>query len=99
MSISLLALQRARKQLALFCAQRSAPGGAVLDCHVEDDSLILRQDGQARIRLQADGTRWRIFWCGDDAQWRAWPHLPVCDDIGRVIDELEQAPLHVHWSE
>jgi hypothetical protein len=97
MSVSLLASQRARKQLDAFCLQRSQPGSE-LRCRVEDDSLILQYNGQAVVRLQPDGNRWRIFWCRDDRQWSPWPHLPVCDDIRQVIDELEQAPLHVHWS-
>ena len=97
MSISLLALQRARKQLDAFCLQRSQPGSE-LCCQAEDGSLILLYRGQAVVRLQLDGNQWRVFWRRDDRQWVPWPHLPVCDDIRQVIEELEQAPLHVHWS-
>ncbi len=97
MSVSLLALQRARKQLDVFCAQRNRPGSELF-CRVEDSSLILQYNGQSLVRLEPDGTQWRIFWRREDRSWAPWPHLPVCDDIQRVIDELEQAPLHVHWS-
>ena len=97
MSVSVLELQRARKQLDAFCAQRNSPGGSELTCRSEDDSLLLQHNGQPVVRLQLDGMQWRIFWCRDDGQWAPWPHLPVCDDIQRVIEELEQAPLHVHW--
>ena len=96
MSISVLALQRARKQLEVFCAQRQG-SGSELRCQLQDDSLILQQNGQSLVRLQLDGAQWRVFWRRDEAQWEPWLHLPVCDDIQQVIEELEQAPLHVHW--
>lgn len=98
MSISVLALQRARKQLDAFCAQRSGAGNALV-CQPEDGGLLLQYDGRALVRLQLEETQWRIFWRRDDGQWAPWPHLPVCDDIQQVIDELEQAPLHIHWGE
>jgi len=96
MSISLLALQRARKQLEVFCHQRSCSGNE-LYCQTEDDSLILQHNGQSLVRLQFDGTQWHIFWRRDNKQWILWPHLPVCNTIQRAIEELEQAPLHIHW--
>ncbi len=96
MSVSVLALQRARKQLEAFCAARQAPGSE-LHCRLQDDSLILQQNGQSLVRLQLDGAEWKVFWFRDAVQWEPWPHLPVCDDIRQVIEALEQAPLHVHW--
>jgi len=98
-SLGVLALQRARKQLEAFCAQRSGPT-SVLTCRPEGgDSLLLQHNGRALVRMQLDGVQWRVFWHRDDAQWVAWPHLPVCDEFAQVIEELEQAPLHVHWTE
>lgn len=96
MSVSVLELQRARKQLDAFCAQRNG-SGSELTCRPEGDSLLLQHNGQSLVRLQLDGTQWRIFWRRDDGQWAPWPHLPVSADIQRVIEELEQAPLHIHW--
>ncbi len=96
MSISILAMQRARKQLNTFCVQRSGTGNE-LACLPEDDSLLLQYNGRALVKLQLEDAQWHIFWRRDDGQWAPWPHLPVCDDIQRVIEELEQAPLHVHW--
>lgn len=96
MSVSVLALQRARKQLEAFCAARQGPGSK-LHCQLQDDSLILQQNGQSLVRLRLDGTQWKVFWRRDDTQWEPWPHLPACHDIQRVIEELEQAPLHIHW--
>jgi hypothetical protein len=96
MSVSILELQRARKRLDDFCVQRNSPGSELV-CLPEDDSLFLQHNGQSLVRLQLDGARWHIFWQRDDGQWVPWPHLPVCADIQQVIEELEQAPLHVHW--
>jgi len=98
MSVSVLELQRARKLLDTFCAQRNS-SGSELACRPEEDSLLLQLNGQSLVRLQLDGAQWRIFWSRDDGQWAPWPHLPACTDIKRVIEELEQAPLHVHWGE
>ncbi|TCK17962.1 DUF3024 family protein [Thiogranum longum] len=96
MSLGVLALQRARKQLDAFCLQHSTPGGE-LSCQPVEDSLLLHCEGQAVVKIQLNETRWHIFWQRDDGQWIAWPHLPVCDDIQQVIEQLDQAPLHVHW--
>lgn len=96
MSLGVLALQRARKQLEAFCRQHSVPGSE-LDCRCEADSLFLQYAGRAVVRLQLDESRWHVFWPDADGQWQPWPHLPVCDDIQQVIEQLEQAPLHVHW--
>jgi len=96
MSISVLALQRARKQLDAFCARRNGTGNE-LTCLPGDDGLLLQREGRALVKVQLDAAQWRIFWCRDDGQWAPWPHLPVCDDIQQVIEELEQAPLHIHW--
>ena len=98
MSLGILALQRARKQLEAFCRQHSVPGGE-LGCRCEDDSLFLQYEGRAVVRVQLSEARWHIFWQGADGQWLPWPHLPVCDDIQQVIEQLEQAPLHVHWGD
>jgi len=98
MSVSILALQRARKQLDVFCMERNGPGSELL-CRVEGNSLILQHNGQSLVRLQLDATQWRVFWRREDGQWEPWPHLPVCNELQHVIEELEQAPLHVHWSD
>ncbi|VAW77665.1 hypothetical protein MNBD_GAMMA15-1461 [hydrothermal vent metagenome] len=97
MNVSNLALQRAKRQLESFCVERSCPGDT-LTCLLENDSLLLANNEQALVRLQLDGARWRIFWRRDKGQWEPWPHLPVCDDMQQVIEQLDQAPLHVHWS-
>ncbi len=98
MSLSVLALQRARKQLDVFCRQHSSPGSE-LGCRPAGDSLLLHYRGQEVVKLQLNEARWHIFWHRDDGQWVPWPHLPVCDDIKQVIEQLDQAPLHVHWGD
>ncbi len=97
MNVSNLALRRAKKQLDTFCLQQSTAGNE-LACLSDSDSLVLQCNRQVLVRIKLDGAQWHVFWLREDGQWTSWPHLPVCDDIQQVIEQLEQAPLHVHWS-
>jgi len=97
MSVSNLDLQRAKKQLEAFCVERSSPDNT-LSCLSDNESLLLKRNAQVLVRVQRDGTQWRIFWRRNKGQWVPWPHLPVCDDIQQVIEQLDQAPLHIHWA-
>lgn len=111
MSIDVLELQRARKVLQAFCARRNqsrSVSQARLVCRAEGDVIeLLETDGLDRqgrpadtcalLRLCYERGVWRIYWWRDTCAWEAYPRLPEADSIGRVIDELEQAPLHVHW--
>ena len=111
MTVSVLELQRARKVLDEFCARRnallSAPA-ARLRCRREGDKLLIgetvqrektRDNGrfQALVQLCYKAGRWYLFWPQAGGDWRPYPPLPHTDTIQAVVEELEQAPLHVHW--
>ena len=104
-SIELLEVQRARKALRAFCARRNQ---ARLVCTGEGNVVEVREIGavdrqgrpaavHALLRLCFERGVWRIYWWRDTRGWEPYPHLPETDSVTRVIDELEQAPLHVHW--
>ncbi|HED18586.1 MAG TPA: DUF3024 domain-containing protein [Gammaproteobacteria bacterium] len=110
MSVSLLEFKRARKLLEAFCEQRSASFGsnAQLSCQQEGDSLLIaevtRPDKSTGVecrrplvKLDYRDNRWFLFWSQEDGGWQPWPHLPEAESVQAVIDELEQAPLHIHW--
>ena len=111
MSIDVLEVQRARKVLQAFCARRNqsrSPSQAHLVCRAEGDVIEMLEtggsdragrpgDGYALLRLCYERGVWRIYWWRDTCAWEPYPHLPAADTVNRVIDELEQAPLHVHW--
>ena len=110
MSVSLLELQRARKLLELFCERRSAsPGSNVpLSCQQEGDSLLVgevcgpdnpsgAESFRPLVKLSYRNDRWFLFWRQEGVGWQVWPHLPEAESVEMIIDELEQAPLHVHW--
>jgi len=110
MSVSHLELKRARKLLESFCERRSASSGsnARLSCQQEGDSLLIaevtRPDKpsdierfQPLVKLDYRNDRWFLFWSQEGGGWKPWPHLPEAESVQAIIDELEQAPLHVHW--
>jgi len=102
MSVSVLELKRARKLLQSFCERRSVSSGsnAQLSCQQEGDSLLLMEVGgreRPLVKLDYRDGRWFLFWSQKEAGWQPWPHLIEAESVQAVIDELEQAPLHVHW--
>ena len=109
-SVSLLEIQRARKLLQSFCERRSASSGsnAQLSCQQEGDSLLIGEVAGADspsgaghfrplVKLDYRNDRWLLFWWREGSGWQPWPHLSEAKSVQMVIDELEQAPLHVHW--
>jgi hypothetical protein len=107
MNLSLLELQRARKRLEAFCRQRNWSGKAGSEWHLsQHDSEFLISEysaGNAKhaaiplLRLCFDKGRWLLSVSSADGRWRAYPPRPEVNSIESVIEELEQAPLHVHW--
>lgn len=111
MTVCQLEYERARRALEQFCARRNAPtsvGVTRLICRQDGDDLLIGEASElnkstrakgfrALVRLCYRDERWRLFWplqCGD---WQPYPHLRHAGTIEAVIEELEQAPLHVHW--
>ncbi len=110
MSVSPLEFQRARKLLESFCERRSASYGsnAQLSCQQEGDSLLLAEvirldkpsgveHFRPLVKLDYRNNRWFLFWSREGGGWQPWPHLSEATSVKTVIDELERAPLHVHW--
>jgi hypothetical protein len=110
MPVSLLELQRARKLLQSFCERRTASSGSNsrLSCQQEGDSLLIGEaagpDGlsgaerfRPLVKLDYRNDRWFLFWLREGRGWQPWPHLSEAESVQAVIDELERAPLHVHW--
>ena len=107
----MLEVQRARKALQAFCARcntlRSA-GQARLVCRGEANAVEILETGgpgaqdrvagaRAVLRLSYDNGVWQVYWSRNNGAWEPYPHLAQADSMDRIIDELEQAPLHVHW--
>ena len=109
-TVSLLEIQRARKLLQSFCERRSASSGsnAQLSCQQQGDSLLIGEVAAADspsgaghfrplVKLDYRNDRWLLFWSRGSGDWQPWPHLSEAESVQMIIDELEQAPLHVHW--
>ncbi len=110
-STSVLEVQRARKAIQAFCARRNSLQSAAqarLVCRWEADAVeILEAGGPGQqhgagsvrplLRFSYDDGIWKLYWRRGNGGWEPYPHLSDTDSVYRVIEELEQAPLHVHW--
>jgi hypothetical protein len=109
-SISALEIRRARKALDAFCAQRNtlSSGSERLVCDQQQNALLVGQyvppenEGnpqhfRALVRLSYEQGCWRVFLSNSGGGWQPYPPLPEADNVQAIIEELEQAPLHVHW--
>jgi hypothetical protein len=99
--VSVLEVQRARKQLEAFCRRRSARvGEADRWCVLEEDGVLTIREGVgggAVLRLSFSERRWHLFIPAGGGGWRPYPPRPEAETIDIVIGELDQAPLHIHW--
>lgn len=101
-NISVLEMQRARKMLEALCTRRNsfaAHPDRKLRCCQESGELFIGDSDPFRsiVKLRHEAGGWRVFVRMESGGWNVYPHLPYADDLQAVIDELEQAPLHVHW--
>lgn len=97
-------IRRALRRLEAFCRQRNRGGGQAcgeLRCIAEDEGLriVCRRDGQQAILIRClyDGQAWNLWLPKGSSRWQPYPHLPRAVSVEQIIDELEQAPMHVHW--
>ncbi len=99
MNIDELEMRRARKLLDAFCARRKGLAVSTgLDCRRSGNCLYLaEQGGRELIRLCLETGAWRLYWPRSRGGWEPYPPLAECTDLQRIVEELEQAPLHVHW--
>lgn len=96
---------RARVALENYCRNRNALHEAQ-SLVVEPrppDLLLCQFDGQneganAQLKCCLRDRKWLVYYPGHKGDWHVYPNLPVTEDFQQVIDELERAPLHVHWS-
>ena len=100
-----LDFQRARRALEEYCQRQNQPhSSAPLIVETSSPCLMLikvdrrsnKFSPQFKCCFKEDG--WLIFYPDRDGVWLAYPNLPVAEDYQQIIDELERAPLHVHWS-
>jgi hypothetical protein len=109
-NLSLLELQRARKQLQAYCDQRNR--GTKSSTHwstreVDHCFLINRSgrfDSKGRVlpelpvlKLCYRGEVWQLFLPRAQGGWMPYPPRPEVEKFDQVLKELDQAPLHVHW--
>jgi hypothetical protein len=98
---TVLELQRARKELERFCRRRNAltAGGSAWRLVGTGNDWFIHGPaggGGPLLRLSFAHDRWLVFVPVGEG-WQPYPPLPEATAVTAVIDELEQAPLHVHW--
>lgn len=110
MNLSLLELQRARKQLQVYCDQRNRGTGSRTrwsTLEVDNCFLIARSGRfdnkgrvlpeQALLKLCYRHAVWQLFVPRAQGDWLPYPPRPEVKNFDQVLQELDQAPLHVHW--
>jgi hypothetical protein len=100
-----LDFQRARRALDEYCQRQSQLHNSApllvessLPCLtlVKVDRRSNEFSPQFKCCFKKEG--WFIFYPDRDGVWLAYPNLPFAKGFQQVVDELERAPLHVHWS-
>jgi hypothetical protein len=104
MWLGTLEVERARRALEAFCVRRNRVQNSGLACRRDgNDLVVLERSGAAAggvrelVRLSYREGAWRVYWPRGNGVWEPYAPLPLSEKIERVVDELEQAPLHVHW--
>jgi len=104
MNSSILELHRARKRLETFCHQRNwSSRDASKWCLSQHDTEIMISTYTAEhgttpvLRLCFEAGHWLLSMPAANGRWQAYSPRPQVDSIEALIEELEQAPLHVHW--
>lgn len=111
MAVALMEVQRARRAIDAFCEKRNQgmrKSAKSLRCQQDGDYLLLvetcapgelpgNEAINPLVRLKYQDRHWLLFCPDGSGNWAPYPLLPCADSIAIVLDELEQAPLHVHW--
>lgn len=104
MTIHSLILQRAQKLMSEFCQRRST-SSLKLQLLRDGEHLVIMQSNpgatdridRAMLQFRYIDNQWDLYWMRNDGNWEAYPSLPNAGTIEDIINELEQAPLHIHW--
>lgn len=110
MNLTLLELKRARKQLQAYCDQRNRGTGYSARWSVQetDQCFLIARSGrcdsrgralpeQVMLKLCYREGSWHLFLPQAQGGWLPYPPKPEVKHFDQVLEELDQAPLHVHW--
>jgi len=109
-NLSLLELQRARKQLHVYCEHRNrgTNSSSRWSTRELDECFLITRSGrfdnkgrvlpeQALLKLCYRDAVWQLFLPRAHGDWVPYPPKPEMENFDQVLKELDQAPLHVHW--
>lgn len=97
--------QRARGALEGYCCK--------LNVSRNTRSLLVESSPPCLLLSELDGNNgqphpqlkcclqegaWNVYYPGREGAWNVYANLPEVREFQQLIDELERAPLHVHWS-
>lgn len=64
--------------------------------HWQDDSIWTEMP-IAKIRFLPKTMLWQLLWVRANGKWQKYPDLEPCNDLRKLITELDKDPLHVFW--
>lgn len=99
MTLASIELQRARRCLNDFCQRRNrgSQAGAEWQLAADGNRFEICVGKQPVLRLCYERAVWCLTLPRGNGEWLPYPPRPEMETITAVIEELEQAPLHVHW--
>jgi hypothetical protein len=99
-NLSVLEQQRLRNRLAAWCRERNALANLSPHWCVDEQGgaflVSVCGSGERVLRIVFDEGRWSLFMPAS-AGWLPYPARASVATVDELIDELEQAPLHIHW--
>ena len=51
----------------------------------------------AKIRYLPKDMSWQLLWARANGKWQKYPDLQPCKDLSRIIEEIDNDPIHVFW--
>ena len=51
----------------------------------------------AKIRYLPKDMSWQLLWARANGKWQKYPDLQPCKDLSKIIEEIDNDPIHVFW--
>lgn len=87
----------ARDQIKLLYKIRGNDVNIIESRPYWQDNTIWTEMPIAKIRYLPEEMSWQLLWVRANGKWQKYPNLQPCKDLSRIIQEIDEDPLHVFW--